>query len=52
MRQRPENRILERIRMLIEYYITAISREFNLFASRDIAVDGIEVCVHIELSEA
>ena len=52
VRERPENRILKRIRMLIEYYITAISREFNLFATSDIAVDRIQVSMHIELSVA
>ena len=52
MSKRAEDRIFECIRMLIENDFTAVPKKFDFLPSRDIAIDGVKVSMHIKLRKA
>ena len=51
MRQRSKDCIFECVRMLVENNLRAILK-FNLLAATNVAIDGVQVSMHIELGEA
>ena len=51
MRQRSKDCIFECVRMLVENNLRAILK-FNLLPATDVAINGVQVSMHIELGEA
>lgn len=52
VRERSENRIFERIRVLVENDVGTVTEKFDFLTTTDVAVNRVEVGMNVELSIA